>query len=225
MKCPHCRVEIHPDFSETPIGAGVGVGGEPAIGGGRYPTFFTVRHMVCPACGRAILSLMGFAGSKSNVSSSVFIHPRRATRAPAPADVPVDLAKDFNEAGVVLEDSPQSSTALSRRCLQALLALQGFDHHNLAGAIDAVLEAKALRSELADDLDTIRKIGNFAAHPMKDTNSGEILPVEPHEAEWNLDVLEGLFDFYYVAPAKAAAKRTALNAKLQAGGQGPVKTP
>jgi hypothetical protein len=60
---------------------------------------------------------------------------------------------------------------------------------------------------------------------MKDTNTGAILPVEPHEAEWNLDVLDGLFDFYYVAPAKAAAKRAALNAKLQAGGQGPIKTP
>ncbi len=65
----------------------------------------------------------------------------------------------------------------------------------------------------------VRNVGNFAAHPMKDTNSGAILPVEDHEAEWNLDVLEGLFDFYYVQPEKNRIRRAALNAKLQAAGK------
>jgi hypothetical protein len=104
-----------------------------------------------------------------------------------------------------------------------MLRLQGYTQHNLAGAIDAVLKGNALRSDLAADLDAIRNIGNFAAHPMKDTNPGAILPVEPHEAEWNLDVLDGLFDFYYVAPALSKAKRDALNAKLKAAGEKPMK--
>ncbi|AMP14596.1 hypothetical protein CPter291_2338 [Collimonas pratensis] len=69
---------------------------------------------------------------------------------------------------------------------------------------------------MAENLDEVRKIGNFAAHPLKDKNSGEIVPVEPHEAEWNLEVLESLFDFYYVKPAKDKAKRDALKAKLDA---------
>jgi hypothetical protein len=33
-------------------------------------------------------------------------------------------------------------------------------------------------------LDAIRTIGNFAAHPIKSTSSGEIVDVEPGEAEW-----------------------------------------
>jgi hypothetical protein len=41
--------------------------------------------------------------------------------------------------------------------------------------------------------------------------SGEVVPVEPHEAEWNLEVLESLFDFYFVQPASAKARREALN--------------
>ncbi len=45
---------------------------------------------------------------------------------------------------------------------------------------------------------------------MKDTNSGAILPVEPHEAEWNLEVLEGLFDYFYVQPAKDKLRRAAI---------------
>jgi hypothetical protein len=47
--------------------------------------------------------------------------------------------------------------------------------------------------------------------------------VEPHEAEWNLEVLEGLFDFFYVAPAKEQKKREALNAKLAGANKPPMK--
>ena len=48
---------------------------------------------------------------------------------------------------------------------------------------------------------------------------GEIIEVEPGEAEWNLDVLEELFDHYYVKSAVSAARRAALNANLQAAGK------
>ena len=234
IKCPHCQVEIHAAFSPTIIGGGLSMGHEKArlpgfSGGGEIDVdvYFRVDHMACPApaCRRPILMLLKQTSRSKQMEQIAWIYPRRPMRARAPVEVPNDLASDFNEAALVLGDSPQSSAALSRRYLQALLALQGHTQHKLAGAIDAVLATKALRSDLADDLDSIRKIGNFAAHPMKDTNTGMILPVEAHEAEWNLEVLEGLFDFYYVAPAKAKAKRDALNAKLQAAGEGPMKKP
>mgnify|MGYP007086314222 FL=1 len=54
-------------------------------------------------------------------------------------------------------------------------------------------------------------------------NTGEIIPVEPHEAEWNLEVLDMLFDFCYIQPTKNAAKREALNAKLLEAGKQPLK--
>jgi len=49
--------------------------------------------------------------------------------------------------------------------------------------------------------------------------------VEPGEAEWNLDVLESLFDFYYVQPARLQAKRAALDKKLAEAGKPPMKKP
>jgi hypothetical protein len=60
---------------------------------------------------------------------------------------------------------------------------------------------------------------------MKTTNTGEIVEVEPQEAEWLLSLLEQLFDFYFVQPARAQARRDALNAKLQAAGKPPMKSP
>jgi hypothetical protein len=58
---------------------------------------------------------------------------------------------------------------------------------------------------------------------MKSKNSGEVLPVEPGEAEWNLDVLDALFDFLFVQPDKIAQRKAAPNQKLQAAGKPPLK--
>ena len=50
-----------------------------------------------------------------------------------------------------------------------------------------------------------------------------MIEVEPGEAEWLLETLEGLFDFYFVQPAKLEKKRDALNKKLGAAGKPPLK--
>jgi hypothetical protein len=78
---------------------------------------------------------------------------------------------------------------------------------------------------LADDLDAIRVLGNFAAHPIKSTNTGEIVEVEPGEAQWGLDVLNGLLDFYYVQAERSRMRREGLNRKLAEAGKPPMKTP
>jgi hypothetical protein len=50
-----------------------------------------------------------------------------------------------------------------------------------------------------------------------------ILDVEPGEAEWTLDVLEELFDFYCVLPATIQKRKDAFNKKLQEAGKPPMK--
>jgi hypothetical protein len=67
---------------------------------------------------------------------------------------------------------------------------------------------------LSRDLDAIRKIGNVAAHPSKDTNTGEIVDVEPEEAEWTLSVLDALLKFFFVDEAKSQLRWASLNQKL-----------
>jgi hypothetical protein len=48
--------------------------------------------------------------------------------------------------------------------------------------------------------------------------------VEAGEAEWTLDVLDGLFDFYFVQPMILEQMRAALDAKLASAGKPPVKS-
>jgi hypothetical protein len=89
----------------------------------------------------------------------------------------------------------------------------------LSNEIRQVISSPGFPSYLAQQLDAVREVGNLAAHATKDEHTGEILPVESEEAEWNLDVIELLFDFYYVQPAKVREKTTAINEKLKKAGR------
>lgn len=142
---------------------------------------------------------------------------------PCPPHVPTDLKKDFDEAVSILSLSPQGSAALTRRALQQVLRDYGHTKaKDLFDQIQEVVEANLLPASLSDQLNAVRVIGNFAAHPLKSQNTGLILPVEDHEAEWNLDVLESVFDHYFVKPAQAKARKDALNKKLSEAGKATI---
>jgi hypothetical protein len=137
-----------------------------------------------------------------------------------PDEVPDNFASAFREAYETLPISPKASAALSRRCLQGLIReKENISGNTLFAEVETLLKLNKLPRYLADDLDAIRIVGNFAAHPIKDTNSGEIVDVEPGEAEWTLKVLEDLLLFYFVEEARSAARRDALNKKLQDAGK------
>lgn len=224
MKCPHCLV----DFNDQQTFWSVNVGNDASNW-----WVFTRRHS--PTCGRFVFRLENGDGPTSTVQGSIGtwlsvvrrtipVWPKVVARAPIPGEVPLSIAGDYEEACLVLADSPKASAALSRRCLQNLLRqAAGVKPGNLAGEIQQVLDSGKLPSSLAESVDAVRAIGNFAAHAIKSQSTGEIVEVEPHEAEWNLNVLESLFDFYYVLPAKAKAKKDALNKKMSEAGKPPVK--
>jgi hypothetical protein len=158
------------------------------------------------------------------VSKWRLVHPNGVARTPLPTEVPSTFAQDYRDACSVLADSAKASAALSRRCLQNLIReCEGVKRRNLFDEIQEVLDSGKLPADLADALHAVREIGNFAAHPIKSTNSGEVIDVEPGEAEWLLDTLEALFEFYFVRPAALKAKRDALNAKLLDAGKQPLK--
>ena len=220
MKCPHCLVEFHDNVEAI------------AIAHDEDGDWGMLKRL-CPNCNRLVLQLaQGMLvahpvhGGVRFVQpiNEVLVHPKRSSRASLPPDVPIEFTQDYNEACVVLADSAKASAALSRRCLQFLLRSQAkVKHGNLAEEIQEVMDSKTLPSHLSESLDAIRNIGNFAAHPMKSKSTGEIVEVEPGEAEWNLDVLESLFDFYFVQPAMLKKKRDRLNKKLADAGKPAMK--
>jgi hypothetical protein len=95
----------------------------------------------------------------------------------------------------------------------------GAKKKDLFDQIEEVIASGTLPSHIADGLHAVRNIGNFAAHEIKSKVTGAIVDVEVGEAEWNLDVLESLFDFYFVEPMKAAKRKAQLNKKLRDAGK------
>jgi len=173
-------------------------------------------HQRCPECHKAIIYLYV---TSANTWERFMVYPLNASR-PIPTEVPNPYRQDFSEACTVLSASPKASAALSRRCVQAVLRDKaGTTKKDLYDQIEEVVTSGKVPSHISSELHAVRNIGNFAAHPMKSTNTGDIVDVEPGEAEWNLDVLESLFDFYFVQPAVAAKRKAKLNKKLKEAGK------
>jgi len=197
-----------------------------------------IRFCRCPNCDKIIIQLGKLIGGhispkrvsqnapnfNPNIYDWILVKPKAISRAPLPPEIPQKFANDYKEACLVVTDSPKASAALSRRCLQNLLREKaGTTKKNLTDQIQEVIDSKQLPSYLSKGLDAIRNIGNFAAHPIKSKSTGEIVEVEPGEADWNLDILEQLFDFYFVQPEILRKKREKLNQKLKDAGKPPMK--
>lgn len=209
MKCPHCLNGIHENWGRSDYGAD-------------SEAYLSVETMVCPECGRRIFRLVR-QPKTGNASFRTFVYPRSTAR-PVPVEVSEPYRGDYLEAAAVLVDSSKASAALSRRNLQNILRdVAKVKPADLSVEIDEILSRGTLPSYLADAIDAVRQIGNFAAHPIKSKTSGAIVEVEPGEAEWLLDVLDGAFDFWFVQPAILKRKRDALNQKLSDAGKAPLK--
>lgn len=223
MKCPHCHTAVNleefgnvvyqsKDFDQTGMG-------------------YELYHDHCPECSELIVALRrgryqrGASGYESlaEVQLTEILYPKHVTRV-VEDEVPSSYKIDYLEACSVLSASPKASAALSRRILQNVLREElGIKHPSLAQEIDDFIQRPDTPSYLADAVDAVRNVGNFAAHPLKDTNTGEILEVDPGEAEWLLDVNESLFDFVFVQPKRLRERKMLLNEKLKSIGKPPMK--
>ncbi|MCC6611179.1 MAG: DUF4145 domain-containing protein [Burkholderiales bacterium] len=216
-RCPHCLTSVHTTATEIDLGD---VGRDAR--GDVYRWLIT--HYACPRCREAVFHLTRIGPYIS--PRTWMVYPKGVSRPKAPPEVTnTEISEDYDEACLVLADSAKASAGLSRRCLQHVLADAKLSaKRDLNDAIEEALASNRLPTHIAENLDAVRAIGNFAAHPIKSKHSGEVVPVEPGEAEWNLDVLESLFDFLYVEPARSKKKREALDKKLAEAGKPPLKS-
>ena len=201
MRCPYCAAVLQADLrTHRHIQDRAGV--------------WEIYSAVCASCKKAMILLTTEKKEKDSPYMEIQAWPKEVNRPLLPPEVVEPYASDYYEACFVLADSPRASAALSRRCLQALLREKAdVRPGELSSEIDQALASQPLPPELASMLVGIRDVGNFAVHPLKNTHPGVVLDVEPGEAEYILDVLEALFDFYLVRPARLKEKSDALKEK------------
>jgi hypothetical protein len=215
MKCPHCQVAIHENFEN-----------KTSLYSGRKPHSqyqilkWIVELMTCPACHDDIIHLAEVLVPSSNPSyissvvSQKMIYPEGASRSLPSTHVPEQFKKDYIEASKVIHLSEKASAALSRRCLQNIIHNHlGIKAKDLFTEIQSIRDQGKLPSDIADQLDQLREIGNFAAHPKKDSLTGEIIEVDAGEAEWALDILDEIFDYCFDRPARILSRKEVWESK------------
>lgn len=115
MKCPHCLVDFHEQWSTDKLG-------DDASG-----TNWTVSSTFCPACRRIIIFILNQYRAGNGNKLNMMVYPRGISRTPLAASV-------------TLNDSPKASAALSRRCLQNILRdVAKVKKSDLSKEIDEVL--------------------------------------------------------------------------------------
>jgi hypothetical protein len=167
-----------------------------------------------------LMTTSGYAvnGWQDTKIKSVFQLLPSSSAKPQPDYIPAPLREDYNEACAVRDLSPKASATLARRCLQGMIRdfckvnKQTLDQEikALRALVDAGAAPHGVTQESVDGIDHVRKIGNIGAHMEADVNL--IVEIEPEEAQVLIELIETLFDEWYVAQYKRDQKFVNLKA-------------
>src|SRR2546426_834011 len=168
MQCPQCKEHFHDELARTYL----------FDKKNNYLTdskgLWAARAQICPNCNSVIVLLEWgkHAQAAREPEGEIVVYPREMGRPPPPTEVPSPLREDYIEACLILALSPKASAALSRRSLQSLLRDNAkVKPGNLEDEIRQASDTSILPSHVTEALDGVRRIGNFAAHPIKSLQS------------------------------------------------------
>lgn len=112
-----------------------------------------------------------------------------------PNYIPKPLIDDYTESCLIKENSPKAAATLARRCLQGIIRdFWGVKAGRLVDEIEAIKDK--IDHLTWEAIDAVRKVGNIGAHMEKDISL--IIDVDPNEAELLINLIETLFQDWYV---------------------------
>ena len=124
---------------------------------------------------------------------------------PQPDFIPAPIVQDYIEASRIRDLSAKASATLAQRCIQGMI--RDFCRISKSRLIDEIIELSkrlehgtapaGVNSESIEAIDHVRSIGNIGAHMEKDIDV--IVDVDPGEAQALLDLIEMLFEEWYIA--------------------------
>ncbi|MCB7038998.1 DUF4145 domain-containing protein [Eggerthella sinensis] len=131
-----------------------------------------------------------------------------------PDYVPDKVRDDFREAYLIKDISPKASVALCRYCIQYMIRdFWGISKSRLVDEI-ADLEKSGKSPTSIKMLDAIRDMGNFGAHPEKDTST--IIEVDPEDADLAVQIVQTIIKDWYIDKHEREARISAIDARIAA---------
>jgi len=208
--CPHCnRAQTVTDNRQSSVTGSVGIDG---LAEGSLAVNRMSIGCSNPDCRKLTLHItigadQGLDRWKVDPNRVIFserLLPRGASK-PQPEFIPEALREDYYEACLVRDLSPKSAATLARRCLQGMIRdFCGIQKGRLIDEINALNAAvqsgdveRGVTEESVRAIDHVRTIGNIGAHMEKDISV--IVPVDPGEAQVLIELIEMLFDEWYIA--------------------------
>jgi hypothetical protein len=93
-------------------------------------------------------------------------YPKSSTAPSAHKEMPEDVKRDYDEARLVLDDSPRAAAALLRLAIQRLLENHfGADNYSINSEIGDLVEEGVISPRIQRALDAVRVVGNNSVHP------------------------------------------------------------
>ena len=140
---------------------------------------------------------------------------------PQPDFIPLVLREDYKEACLIRDLSPKASATLARRCLQGMIrdfcgiakASLSEEIQALRKLIDEGAAPAGVSAESVDAIDHVRGLGNIGAHMEK--NIDHIVAVDPAEAQLMIDLIESLFEEWYVEKDRRVKRFKAIAAMAE----------
>ena len=140
--------------------------------------------------------------------------PRASTR-PIDRAVPEPFRTDYLEAAGILEQTPRMSAVLSRKIVFDLLEqYASIAEYTLKKSLDKFVPDTTHPARIRENLQHLREIGDFGAHTQKD-GVGQVIEVSRVDAEWTLDLIDGLFDYFIIEPSRHQKLRASWDENLR----------
>lgn len=208
--CPHChrpQVATDANFYESEIPLQIG---KLDIG----PVSVRLKSFAClnPDCAKLTLAAGlhrrvntgGYWLLEDNPIASWRLVPE-STAIPQPDYIPKALTESYSEGCKIRDLSPKASATMARRCLQGMIrdfcqivkSTLDAEIKELRARLDEGKAPAGVTSESIDAIDQVRSVGNIGAHMEGDINL--VIDVDPGEAQALIELVELLFEEWYVA--------------------------
>lgn len=217
MMCPNCRVSV-------PSGKWVS---KDIISDDEYN--YQIHHFHCAECFKISIKFIcdpivvfpfnagrDLKTRKGPSFRQEFLIPKTTPRDPIPKDVDDIYVRDYNAAVELLPINSMASAAFSRRLLQHYIEKKHkIKKPDLKQEIEELKKLNYYPSDLITLFNHIRHYGTFAAHAKTDQISGEIIDIDPGEADSLLAILEEMFDYDYERKRRIKETEKKLQDKLR----------
>lgn len=231
MRCPICNQNTPDAWKPLYAGASGGLTHGLRVEPPKLPSSeVTLESMYCAneECKQLVIrvheryNIPPHAVEDPSTLTQTWLARPRGTFRPVDPLVPERFRRDYREATSILDGSPRMSAVLSRSLLADLLEEYAkLSDFRLDDRVDKFRADNKHPSSLREGMHHFREIGNFGAHTQKN-DQAETIQVTREDAEWMLDFIDRVFDYFIVSPEKDRAMLEKWEQSIADAGRKPI---